>query len=340
MAGSLVISLDFELAWGMLGVEDPNGRYRQHLQGVWEVVPGTLERFAAHGIHATWATVGMLTFDGADAWREAWPDVRPDGIHPTADAYRVTPDAHASFGSVWFAPDLVDAIVSTPHQELASHGFAHLPCLEGVDRSSFKADLAAASRAFKRWDVTPRSFVWPKHQQRRDWLGDLADAGFVAHRGPAPHLLYKPRPGRAGGMHVRAGRLADALLPISGDGAHAWPPPGGTQRPLDVPESHFLRPLPKPLAVTAHGLQTGRLQRAMTHAAQAGRLLHLWWHPHNFGGDPAGHLRHLDSLLQHFQALHQEWDFPSRTMLEAANDVGIVGAADRARASAVAYTAS
>lgn len=209
-----------------------------------------------------------------------------------------------------------------------------------MDRAAFKADLAAASAAFKPWGVTPQSYVWPKHQLRREWLSDLREEGFIAHRGPAHHRLYMPRPGRAGGVHVRAGRLVDAIVPISGDGAHAWPPADMSNHPLDVPESHFVRPLPRPLVATARSLQTVRLQDAMTHAAKLGRMLHLWWHPHNFGDDPKGHLRHLERLLQHFQALGQAWDFPSLTMLGAAEAAWDLEDVDHARASASSYTAS
>jgi hypothetical protein len=340
VSGALVISLDFELAWGMLGMQSPHGRYRPHLEGVWDVVPGTLELFERHGVHATWATVGMLAMDGREAWRAAWPAVRPDGLAAAADPYRVEPDEASRAGSVWFAAELIDAIVSTPHQELASHGFAHLACMEGVDRRAFQADLEAATAAFKRWQVTPRSFVWPKHQVRRDWLDDLTAAGFDVHRGPARHVLYTPRAGRAGGLHIRAGRLADAVVPLSGSGSHAWPPTLLENGPIDVPESHFVRPLPRPLAWTAERFQVGRLQQAMTHAARQGRLLHLWWHPHNFGADPKSHLRDLRRLLQHAQALNQDWSFPSLTMLEAASEVPGPATGALARLSAASYTAS
>ncbi len=56
--GTFVISLDFELHWG---VRDHRtvADYRENLLGVRRVVPALLSLFSEFGIHATWATVGL-----------------------------------------------------------------------------------------------------------------------------------------------------------------------------------------------------------------------------------------------------------------------------------------
>jgi hypothetical protein len=55
----LVISLDFELFWGMFDkVTIPE--YGERIQGEQTAIPRMLELFSEYGIHATWATVGML----------------------------------------------------------------------------------------------------------------------------------------------------------------------------------------------------------------------------------------------------------------------------------------
>jgi hypothetical protein len=59
--GTLVISLDLELYWGMrdvISIDD----YQKHLVGVRQAIPAILELFEKYKIHATWATVGFLYY--------------------------------------------------------------------------------------------------------------------------------------------------------------------------------------------------------------------------------------------------------------------------------------
>src|SRR6476659_9972443 len=60
--GKFVISLDFELLWG---VRDKVGiqQYGQHIKGVHKAIPRMLEMFRKYGIKATFATVGFLFFE-------------------------------------------------------------------------------------------------------------------------------------------------------------------------------------------------------------------------------------------------------------------------------------
>ena len=58
--GVRLISLDFELYWGVTDLFAPNGPYDVHVLGAYQVVPGLLRLFQEFGISATWATVGMV----------------------------------------------------------------------------------------------------------------------------------------------------------------------------------------------------------------------------------------------------------------------------------------
>lgn len=57
--GTFVVSLDFELWWGIRDAI-PLARYRDNLIGERVAVEVLLERFTKRGIRATWATVGAL----------------------------------------------------------------------------------------------------------------------------------------------------------------------------------------------------------------------------------------------------------------------------------------
>ena len=78
MAGTLSISLDFELFWGMLDV-CPLEKYQDHVLGGRKEIPGLLALFQKYGIHATWATVGYLF---ARSKQEAASFFPEEGLRP------------------------------------------------------------------------------------------------------------------------------------------------------------------------------------------------------------------------------------------------------------------
>src|SRR5881392_4153933 len=57
--GLFIISLDFELMWGVRDKKTVHS-YGKNIQGVREVIPALLDLFDQYDIHATFATVGFL----------------------------------------------------------------------------------------------------------------------------------------------------------------------------------------------------------------------------------------------------------------------------------------
>ena len=57
--GALVISLDFELHWGVRDKCAPDGPYRENLLGARKAIPRILDLFEEFDVAATWATVGI-----------------------------------------------------------------------------------------------------------------------------------------------------------------------------------------------------------------------------------------------------------------------------------------
>jgi peptidoglycan/xylan/chitin deacetylase (PgdA/CDA1 family) len=322
--GALVISLDFELAWGVRDVPGIEP-YRRHLLGAREVVPRLLDLFAERGVAATWATVGFLFADGRDEALAFAPAERPAYADPRLDPYRPLEgrDPGERVGRserddpLHFAPSLVRRIAAAPGQELASHTFSHLTAMEaGVSYASFEADLHAAQAIARAHGGPLRSLVLPRHQVRADFLPAIAGAGFVAHRGPEPHRLARPRAGLDDPLTIRGARLLDAYLPLTGANTAAWPRPDAFGL-VDVPESRFLRPA-LPRLRPLEPLRVGRVVGAMTAAARTGGICHVWWHPHNFGADPDANLANLRAILDAFERLRGEWGFASFTMGEIA----------------------
>jgi hypothetical protein len=85
----------------------------------------------------------------------------------------------------------------------------------------------------------------------------------------------------------------------------------------ELSASHFLRPY-SPKIEAFDWLRLARLKEAMTAAAHAGGVLHLWWHPHNFGRNTEQNLVFLESLLKHFRVLQDKFGMTSVNMRDFA----------------------
>ena len=73
MAGTMIVSLDFELFWGLL--EEMNlDDYRQNILGGRAAIPRLLKLFEQYDIHATWATVGFLFAQNYEQLQQYFPE--------------------------------------------------------------------------------------------------------------------------------------------------------------------------------------------------------------------------------------------------------------------------
>ena len=314
---AFVISLDFELAWGVRDHRSLES-YKRNLMGAREAVPALLRLFSDYGIHATWATVGFLFCHGREeailASPTTLPRYRDRALFPYDDLPGLGKDETAD--PVHFAPSLVRMIQSTPHQEIGTHTFSHFYCLEDVQSvEAFRADLAAARKLAAKFGLELRSLVFPRNQYASAYLPAAADAGIIAFRGTQNSWIHSGRRRRDESAMRRGLRLIDAYIPItSGNGFGHSNDEAGL---INVPASAFLRPY----AASRRSLEKTRLRRitnAMEQAVQIGETFHLWWHPHNFGVHLNENMNFLREILQHQRALAQRYAMESLTMAEAA----------------------
>ena len=313
--GALVISLDFELMWGVRDKYPPDGgAYRENLLGARRAVPRMLDVFARYSVSATWATVGCLFAESRDELREHYP-----AVLPTYENFRLFPyDEPLGEGErddpLHFAPGLVRAIRDSPDQELATHTFSHYYCLEpGQSRAAFRADLSSAGSIARKHGVTFRSIVFPRNQFNPDYVDDLRGAGIVAYRSNENGWLYDYRhPRYGGGALQRTFRKADAYLNLSGSNLTPWDrvPSDGLCK---IPSSRFLRPYSRRTA-GLDGLRLKRIAADLRAAASRKSLYHVWWHPHNFGRDLEANLRFLCRVLDVFAESRDRFGMRSLSM--------------------------
>ncbi len=317
--GYLVISLDFELFWGMFDKVSLK-EYGPHVLGEQTAIPRMLELFKSHNIHATWATLGMLMARNKE---ELYGVLPPHELWPTYEDERVSAYHHLDTTEIGddeksdpyhFGSSLVEKILATPGQEIANHTFSHFYCMDGHDNppNVFEADLEAHKKISETYGVTTESMVFPRNQPSDEALRTCKRNGIHAYRGNETHFLYAPRKDSEQTLFIRGLRLLDHYLNISGHHTYALPeesPPF----PVDIKASRFLRPWNKFLS-PFESLRMKRIKDSMTHAAKCGEIFHLWWHPHNVGTNQKENFRNLEEILEHFEMLKEKYGMGSASM--------------------------
>lgn len=314
---AFVISLDFELYWGVRDIYSVE-QYGKNILGGRQAIPQILSLFKENGIAATWATVGFVTFSNKRELLGYLPDVLPEYVDQNLDPYRHIHSIgiNENEDPYHYGYSLVREIEQTPGMELASHSFSHFYCLEPRhNQDAYKSDLLSSVAALQRIGSTPRSMVFCRNQYDEKHLDDLAQCGFSAYRGNETSDLYAPRAGVDTSISQRIGRLVDSRINLTGANNHVI---SRDQSGLvNVPASRFLRPA----GHFFEGLRLRRITEAMTYAAQSGSVFHLWWHPHNFGGDVQRNVEFLKSVVNHFRSLQDKYGMLSLTMSDVANSL-------------------
>ena len=116
--GTLILSLDFELFWGMQDGWSLS-EYEANVLGGRKAIPQMLALFEKHGVHATWATVGFL-FADHEQLRTFFPSDLPAYEQPALSSYRCfgTIGADEKEAPCFYAPSLIREIAATPGQEI------------------------------------------------------------------------------------------------------------------------------------------------------------------------------------------------------------------------------
>ena len=319
-AGAFVMSLDFELMWG---VRDKRtiADYGPNVLGVRKAVPRLLDAFARYDIACTWATVGMLFFEDRDALLAGMPERRPayrNGRFSPYEAFAAEVGPTEKADPYHYGLSMIRQIKAAPRHEIGTHTFCHYYCLEdGGTTEDFDADLQAAHAAARRVGVELKSIVFPRNQYSNEALAACKRAGLIAYRGNEKHEMYRPVSQRELTPLRRLAKLADSYIDISGANASA---PRVEEGLVDIPASRFLRPWNSSdrffKAARVH-----RITSAMRRSAKEKSVFHLWFHPHNFGINQDENFAVLEKILAEFARLRDAFGWPSLTMAEVADGV-------------------
>ncbi len=309
--GYLTISLDFELFWGVLASTTLE-KYGRHIEAVHQIIPRLLQLFSTYEIHATWATVGMVYHHNKQDLLQYLPETRPHFTDHALSTYRYI-EQHTLTAEHHFAPKLIQLIRETPGQEIGSHTYSHLFCLEpGIDEKAVQADIMKSVEIAAEQRLRTRSIIFPRNQYDANTLHICRNAGIDVFRGNELHPVYTRGKIQTEKISTKIFRVLDAYIKLSGHHAYM---PVKEQGMINVRASRFLRPYSPKLSAFDF-LKMRRIKQAMKFAATQKKIFHLWWHPHNFGGHPEENFRFLESILKYYRELNKSHHYQSANMQE------------------------
>ncbi|WP_102026561.1 polysaccharide deacetylase family protein [Salirhabdus sp. Marseille-P4669] len=313
--GILVISLDFELNWGVFDVF-PLEDYEKNIKGAREAIPFILKEFQKHNIHATWGIVGFLFFSNKQELVNAVPEVKPTYINKSLSAYSHIENIgdNEEEDPFHYGASLIRALRTYPNQEIATHTFSHYYCLaEGQSELQFEADIACAVKTAEKNGFDTNSIIFPRNQQNPAYASICEKYGIHAYRGNEEHWIYNQTPKQ--GLIQRALRLIDSYVNLTGRHIYDIATLPHSSNLVTIPSSRFLRPYTRKLK-WLEPLKVKRIKQEMTEAAREGKMYHLWWHPHNFGYPLKENMHILQQIIAHYKALKDQFGMESCTMHE------------------------
>ncbi|PTX42630.1 polysaccharide deacetylase [Christiangramia gaetbulicola] len=311
--GYLIISLDFELIWGVFDVIDLQDK-RRYFENTIKVIPEILSLFKENDIHCTWAIVGMLFNRNWEEWKRNIPQNKPDYLNEKLSAYNYGSNHNSEEDdSFFFAPQLIRSIKNTKGQEVGTHTYSHYYCLEDSQNEvQFSNDLDIAINVAKDYGIELKSLVFPRNQLKDSYLKICKSKGILNVRSN-PLSWYWDDP-TSESILVKVARTGDAYLNFGKKSYSLENLETSNDLPLEQPASRFLRPVEGQNFI--RDLKIERIKREMTSAAKAGEIYHLWWHPHNFGVEPEESMLDIMKIINHYKELNVKFNFQSLNMDE------------------------
>ena len=307
--GALVISLDFELLWGVFDKVDWREK-KEYFENTRNLIPSILELFEKYEIQCTWATVGMLFNENWDEWNQNIPKVLPEYENSRLSAYKYGKSIQCKeTEELCFAPDLIRKIKDSPGQEVGTHTYSHYYCLEtGQTTESFTTDLRKSRDLAEKFGIKLQSLVFPRNQYNSNYLKVCKEIGLQTVR-TNPEVWYWKNT-QQDSLQQKIFRTGDAYIGLNNKSYKNIPEliPGV----MGQRASRLLRPHSGKALLDTRRLQ--RIKSEISAAARNNQIYHLWWHPHNFGAHPGKNLQELELLLQHFKTCQNKFGFDSLNM--------------------------
>ncbi len=304
MTGSVVFSVDAELAWGVHDLHPLSDEQVQRCQQARTRWRQLLDLFEMSETPATWAIVGHLLTD----------DWRYGTSHPLyPEWFEVAYDGFENDSSQWLGRDLIDAVaLASVEHEIASHSFSHVIFPE-IDAAVAAAECRLARTVGNQYGFECTSFVFPRNKiAHRDVL---AECGFTCYRGLRPSRL--PAIPGLRGLGLLAGSLTGGVTPPT------VTPVVDEFGLVNVPASMFLggfrgQPWSSVAAVTADpAVKLAR--KGIDRAGERDELFHMWLHPNDLTSQR--YIDRVSEILAYVELKRRQGDIRVETMADVARRV-------------------
>tara|TARA_Y100000996_G_C22497297_1_gene632897 strand:+ start:209 stop:1132 length:924 start_codon:yes stop_codon:yes gene_type:complete len=304
---NFVISLDFELKWGML---DSGQGYNKNILGARKAIPLILETFKEFNIVSTWAIVGMLFNSNYDEFKKYRPSLTIK-TESTINPYNIelnSPDMQ----NLFFAPELVKLIINSNTHEVATHTYSHFDLSSTNDLSAeFKEDIKMAIKiAREKYNIDLKTIIFPRNKINRKYFSILKELGITHYRGNPNNVLYRFGHNK-NNILLRTLRYIDSFIKITKNNKRK---DERSEVLIDVMASRMLRPYIKNKFLNY--LMLKRIKNEMLMAAKEDYDYHLWWHPHNFGVNTKDNIKNLANILSYYNHLRKKYGMKSTKMSE------------------------
>ena len=320
--GHFVISLDFELHWGLFDLMTVD-QYEENLKNVGKVIDGLLELSSQYDVKLTFATVGFLFARNKDEIMKFAPQQKPTYTKKILNPYPLlkTVGNNENEDPYHFGYTVLDKIKQNGVHEIGTHTYCHYYCNEaGQTTEQFRDDITAAINIGDHFGTPIKSIVFPRNMVNKDALNVCAEQGITSYRGTENAYIYRIDPKKTyyDWLAVRGSRMLDSYINITGNNIYDLSKLKDDQTIVNLPSSRFLRPYNSKLSMF-ESLKIRRITKGMTKAAKQNKLYHLWWHPHNFGTHYEKNFENLEKIFKTYKELNRTYGFTSSTMTSLAN---------------------
>lgn len=298
--GSVVISLDAELAWGYHDQQKfPHERIVDGRKA-WDQLVDLFEKYR---IPATWAIVGHLFLEECDGRHKE---------HPLGQNwFERDPGGKKGNSQYWFSPDLIEKILeANTNHEIACHSFSHVEFgKKEVTKEIARAELNKCVDLAEQWGVNLRSLTFPRNNIGH--LDILSEFNFTTYRGRTPTQWYDPFPLRRAGKSLSYIFGANATSPIVQPEVNEF----GVK---NVPSSLFLFNDYSVSDFSSRKLLKDPLLRAakkgINKAKSENGIFHIWFHPNDVRSN--NDLHRVEIVLKTLSKLSQSGEIEVKTMAE------------------------
>lgn len=311
--GTFIISLDFELHWGIFDVAEIANK-TTYFDNTLASIPKVLSLFEDYDVQCTWATVGMLFNNSMEELKASYPERKPNYINKNLSAYHFIENKYEDrFSKYYFAPKLIEQIATSKGQEIATHTYAHYYTKEiGQSKKEFENDMSLALKKANSSGYTIKSIVFPRNQYREDYNEVCKENGVVALRTNPNSWFWSPKDEAKNVLIRKVFRTLDCYITLARTSYKLNVKALKKDGLLLLPASRFYRPSGKNFFLRR--LKQKRVKNEMKRAALKGECYHLWWHPHNFGSYPERCFQDLKEILNYYKFLNSRYGFQSMNM--------------------------